>query len=70
VRTDKEQIAWYRDIRALAVKQLDLIEQGWRFQRSKGNEPRVDVTDEIAIQERRIIETMDRLIQMYEARFP
>jgi tryptophan synthase alpha subunit len=69
LRTDKEQIAWYRDIRALAEKQLKLIEEGWRFQRSMGDGPTVDVTDEMANQERRTVETMDRLIQMYEARF-
>jgi hypothetical protein len=68
VRTDEEQIVWYRGIRDAAEAQLNLIDEGWRFERSTGTQPRVDVTEEFAARERQTIETMDRLIKMYEAR--
>ena len=68
MRTDEEQIAWYRGIRDKAEAQLKLIEEGWRFERGLGNEMTIDVTDEIAAGERQTIETMDRLIAMYEGR--
>jgi len=68
VRTDEEQVAWYRGIRDGAAAQLKLIDEGWRFKRGLGTEPMTDVTDEVANRERQHVETMNRLITMYEAR--
>jgi hypothetical protein len=68
LRTDEEQIAWYRGIRDKAEAQLLLIQQGWRFGQGLGDEPMIDVTEEMADRERQTIETMDRLIKMYEGR--
>ena len=68
MRTDEEQITWYRGIRDKAEAQLKLIEEGWRFERGLGNETTIDVTDEIAAREHETMETMDRLIEMYEGR--
>lgn len=68
MRTDEEQIAWYRGIRDKAAAQLLLIQQGWRFGRRLSDEPMIDVTEEVADRERQTIETMDRLIKMYEGR--
>lgn len=68
MRTDEEQIAWYRGIRDKAEAQLMLIQQGWRFGRGLTDEPMIDVTEEMADRERQTIETMDRLIKMYEGR--
>ena len=68
MRTDEEQVAWYRSIRDGAEAQLKLIEEGWRFKREIGTEPMTDVTDEVASRERQTVETMNRLITMYEAR--
>jgi hypothetical protein len=68
VRNDEEQIIWYSSIRETAEAQLKLIQEGWRFERHLGTEPKIDVTDELADRERQTIETMDRLIKMYQAR--
>ena len=68
MRTDEEQIAWYRGIRDAAREQLRLIDEGWRFRRDNEREPVIDITDEVADRERLTIETMDRLIDMYMSR--
>lgn len=68
MRTDEEQIVWYRGIRDAAEEQLKLIETGWRFERSIGAQPSVDVTAEFEARERQTIETMERLMRMYESR--
>ena len=70
MRTDEEQIVWYRGIRKEAEAQLKLIEQGWRFNRGLADQPMIDVTDDVAARERQTIETMDRLIDMYKGRRP
>jgi len=68
LRTDEEQIVWYRGIRDAAEEQLKLIENGWRIERSLDGQPRIDVTAEFEARERQTIETMERLIRMYESR--
>ncbi len=68
MRNDEELIVWYRGILDTAKAQLELVEQGWRFERVVADQARVDITDEVAARELQTVETMERLIKMYEAR--
>lgn len=57
------RIEWLREMRDHAHRQLELVEQGWRFQTCIGSQTRNDVTAEIAERARRTIEQTGKLIE-------
>lgn len=54
--------------RSPSIAAFEVRRKRWRFGRGLGDEPMIDVTEEVADRERQTIETMDRLIKMYEGR--
>lgn len=56
------RLDWLKDLRDHARRQLDMVEQGWRFQTCIGSQTRNDVTAEIAERATRTIEQAEKLL--------
>jgi hypothetical protein len=59
---DGARLDWLNELLENARRQLDQIEQGWRYQICIGTQTRNDVTAEVAERARRTIEQAERLL--------